>query len=71
MPEAMTVEQRLEALEKEVAHLQQQLAAVSEPKKSWIDRIGEGGPQFSDAEAREFMELCAELRRADRPSDEE
>jgi hypothetical protein len=63
----MTVEERLSALEKQVAELQQRLAAL-EPRASWLDRLTGSMKDFPEFE--EVLRFGREIREADRPPDE-
>ncbi len=69
MSDESTVEQRVAALEWEVAELKRQLAkAVPNTKAKWIDRIT--GTFKDDPDFAEIVRLGAEIRRADRPPEE-
>lgn len=67
MSQERTMEQRLQALEQEVALLKQRLDQL-QPQMSWIDRVS--GSMKDEPEFGEVIRLGAEIRRADRPADE-
>ncbi len=71
MPEAMTVEQRLEALEKEVAGLRQRLEQLSEPKKNWLEEMDRHKPNLPESVIREFREIVAAIKQEGRIPNEE
>jgi hypothetical protein len=65
----LTVEQRIEELERQVAELQQKLAAQQAPAEPWWMRIS---GSFKDEPAfAEVIKYGREFREADRPPDEE
>ncbi len=69
MPDDSMLEQRLMALEKEVADLRRRLGR-EKPSPSWLDKVV-GSIAVEDAEA--FQEVLAygrAFREADRPSDD-
>lgn len=66
--EPVTVEERLTALEREVAQLSLKVEQLANPKGNWIERIS--GTMTDDPAFAEAMRLGAEIRRADRPPDE-
>jgi hypothetical protein len=67
--EPVTVEERLAALEREVAKLSIKLEQLVNPKGNWIERMITRKPNDNPA-FEEAMRLGAEIRRADRPPDE-
>jgi phage shock protein A len=68
MANESTVEQRLTALEKEVAEWRQRLEEVMARKRDRIDRVNGSTADLPEEEVRKFMEICAEIRRSDRPA---
>ena len=62
MPEAPTLEQRLEKLESEVAELRRQSAG--EKKKDWLSQVA--GSFQNDPDFAEIVKLGREIREADR-----
>ncbi|HJT35328.1 MAG TPA: hypothetical protein VJ783_25100 [Pirellulales bacterium] len=65
MQESSSLEDRIEALEREVTALKQRLGGA--PKQdNWIERIT--GTFEGDAEFAEIVKLGAEIRRKERPS---
>jgi hypothetical protein len=68
MSEELTIEQRLTALEKEVAQLKICLEQFVAPKKNWLEQIS--GSMEKYPEFGEVLRLGAEIRRADRPADD-
>ena len=67
MSEVSTLEERVRALEEEVAELKR-LVGRGESQKSWIERIS--GSFANDPEFEEIVRLGREIRAADRPDDE-
>ncbi|HJT79450.1 MAG TPA: hypothetical protein VJ739_19795 [Gemmataceae bacterium] len=67
----LTVEQRLAALEKEVALLKIQLARLAPPKENWVENISGSMKDIPEEVWREYLQCCAEIRQADRPLDDE
>jgi hypothetical protein len=67
MLDEMLLEQRLAALERAVAELQQRLA-VAAPASNWLENIG--GRISDEATFLEAMELGRAFRQSDRPPDE-
>ncbi len=67
MPETLTVEQRLEKLEADVAELRRQSA--SEKKKDWLSQVA--GSFRNDPDFAEIVKLGREIREADRPRNAE
>lgn len=66
MPQPSSLEDRLKALESEVADLKKRLGET--PKQgNWIDKIT--GTFENDPEFAEIVRLGAEIRRKDRPRD--
>jgi hypothetical protein len=63
----MTVEQRLGALEKQVAELKQRLD-IGEAGATWLERVA--GSFQGDADFLEILRLGREIRQADRPPDD-
>jgi len=63
MPIASTIEERLAAVEKAVAELQQGKAAV-EPKHGWVEKIT--GTFKDDPEFGEILRLGQEIRQAEK-----
>jgi hypothetical protein len=69
MREPDSLEQRVDVLEREVAALKGQLPATEPKRDNWIEKITgtfEGDPEFA-----EIVRLGAEIRRRDRPADED
>ena len=69
MTKPTSIEERVAALEIEVAALRARLEETAPKKGSWIEKITgtfEGDPEFA-----EIVRLGAELRRADRPADDD
>jgi hypothetical protein len=65
----LTIEERLFALEKEVALLKMRLDQLTAPKGNWLERVNGSVP---DKEAfDEAMRLAAEILRADQPPRDE
>jgi hypothetical protein len=69
MTAELTIEQRLRALETEVAQLKQCLDKLVAPKKNWLEKIS--GSMEKYPEFGEVLRLGAEIRRADRPADDD
>jgi hypothetical protein len=67
MSQERTLEQRLAALEREVVQLKQRLDQLA-PGENWVDRVTGSMKDFP--EFGEVLRLGAEIRRADRPTDE-
>jgi hypothetical protein len=67
MSQDRTIEQRLEALEQEVAELKRRLDAAK-PQGSWLDQVI--GSMKDEPDFGEVIRLGAAIRRADRPPDE-
>jgi len=66
MSDVPSLEQRVGALEKEVAGLKRRVGE-GEAQKSWIERIT--GSFADDPDFEEILRLGREIRRADRPDD--
>ena len=66
MQQPSSLEERVELLEYEVAALKKRLG-IQPIGKNWIEKIT--GTFEGDTEFAEIVELGAEMRRADRPSD--
>jgi hypothetical protein len=62
----MTMEERLAALEKEVALMKMRLEQLTAPKGNWIEQTS-GCMKGLEAEFAEAMRLSAEILRADQP----
>jgi hypothetical protein len=62
-----TIEQRVAALEKEVADLKKQLEKPPPRKDNWVDEIV--GSMSAFPEFDEVLRLGAEFRRSQRPPD--
>jgi hypothetical protein len=60
-----TVEERLFALEREVALLKMRLEQLTSPKGSWLERVS--GSVTEEEALDEAMRLAAEILRADQP----
>lgn len=68
MQESSSLEHRVEALEREIAALKERLDGP--PKhENWIEKIT--GTFEGDAEFAKIVKLGAELRRKNRPADDE
>lgn len=67
----LTVEQRLAALEKEVAQLRVQLGQLTVPKGDWVEQISGSMKDVPQEEWDKFMKYCEEIRYADRPPDDQ
>lgn len=67
MPEECSIEQRLAALEAEVAELKQRLDQWTAPKPNWIEEMT--GSMKDYPEFEEVVRLGAEFRRAQRDPD--
>ena len=65
----VTLEERVAALETEVARLKQELANESQPKKPWWEQIR--GTFKNDPDYLEAMRLGREYRESLRPTDAE
>jgi hypothetical protein len=63
-----SLEERVKILEKEVASLKERVGAAPK-RENWIDKIT--GTFEGDVEFAKIVKLGAELRRADRPSDDD
>lgn len=61
-------EERLALLEREVAELKLRLNQLSAPKANWIEKVC--GSMKDYPEFDEVVKYGAEIRRADRPTDE-
>jgi hypothetical protein len=59
----LTIEERLFALEKEVALLKMRLDQLTSPKGNWLDKVAGCMNEIPDDAYREFLECCAEARR--------
>ena len=69
MEHPSSLEERVQALEEEVAALKKWLEAETPKHVNWIERIT--GTFESDPEFAEIVRLGAEIRRADRPTDDD
>ena len=69
MAQETTIEERLAALEKEVAQLKQQLEQIIR-SVNWLDRVAGSMKDIPESEFAEFVRLGREIRQADRPADE-
>jgi hypothetical protein len=67
--EAQSLEQRMIALERQVARLKLYLDQLVDPKGNWLKHVV--GSMKDNLAFPEAMRLAAEIRRADRPADEE
>jgi hypothetical protein len=67
----ITMEERLAALEKEVALLKMRLDQLTSPKGDWITKLSGSMKDIPEDVWREFMECCAEVKREGRPPDDE
>jgi len=68
MPENKSVEERLAAVEKELAELKRRLPSKSDGK-NWIDKIS--GSMKDYPEFDEILRLGREIRQSDRPDPDE
>ncbi|HEV3339789.1 MAG TPA: hypothetical protein VG125_05515 [Pirellulales bacterium] len=68
MQQPSSLEERVRLLEKEVASLKERVG-VAPQRESWIAKIT--GTFEGDEEFAKIVELGAELRRADRPGDDD
>ena len=68
MLEKLTVEERLTALEREVASLKLQLDQLTSPKGDWLEKVS--GSMKDLPEFKEAMKYAAEILRADQPPKE-
>ncbi|MDB5322388.1 MAG: hypothetical protein JWN40_4019 [Phycisphaerales bacterium] len=66
MSDPLTIETRLESLEREMAELRRRLNG-SGPSGNWLDSIV--GSQQNEPAFDEVLKLGREIRSADRPSD--
>jgi hypothetical protein len=66
MSAQLTIEQRLAALEADVARLKQLVSAS--PAANWFERVS--GSMKDDPAFEEVLRLGRETRQADRPSDD-
>jgi hypothetical protein len=67
MSDVLTIEERVKALEKEVAELKQRVRKP-ETMREWLERVS--GTFENDPDFEEIVRLGREFRQADRPSDE-
>jgi hypothetical protein len=68
MSQGITVEDRIAALEKEVAELRRRIDEATRPQENWLQKMAgsmKDNPAFPEA-----MALAAAWRRADRPAEE-
>jgi hypothetical protein len=66
MSESLTIETRLESLEREMAELRRRLNG-SGPAGNWLERVV--GSQQGEPDFDEVLKLGREIRSADRPSE--
>jgi hypothetical protein len=66
--ETTTLTERVAALEREVAFLKMRLIQLTTPA-DWLDRIS--GSMKDEPAFAEAMRMAAEIRRSDRPSDDD
>ena len=66
-----TLENRLKALEEEVADLKAQVQELGKSNGSWVQRLSGSMKDIPAPVFDKFRQYCAEIRQADRPPDEE
>ena len=66
MAAALTIESRVEALERELAEVKRRLSGTGNANQ-WLDRVA--GSQSQEADFDEVLRLGRDARAADRPSD--
>jgi len=69
MADAVSIEERLTMLEKEVARLKLQVEQLPKPNGNWLERISGSMKDIPEDVWKEFQESCAEVRQDDRPKD--
>jgi hypothetical protein len=66
----VTVEDRLAALESEVAMLKMQLKQLTNPEGNWLEEFSGSMKHIPSDVWQRFQEHCKEIREADRPAED-